>query len=107
MSTACTLDGPFCRHWSEVGCCDELCARPGCGHGCGWHSGGCYECDCPSWVEAGVETEVTAKSQRGEITAQSAPPADPTADQWCEYTPDPAGETFRGDACSFPRRASR
>lgn len=47
--------GPFCRHWSEVGDCDEKCAR--CGHTCSDHGSlgddsRCRVCDCPAWVEA-------------------------------------------------------
>jgi hypothetical protein len=45
--------GPFCRHWGELGGCDEACAR--CGHGCNVHRGtdACDECDmCIEWVEA-------------------------------------------------------
>ena len=40
--------GPFCRHWSSLGDCDEMCK---CGHTCAHHSSGeddgyCYECAC-------------------------------------------------------------
>lgn len=28
--------GPFCQHWAEPGCCDEVCV---CGHGCWSHDG--------------------------------------------------------------------
>lgn len=53
--------GPFCRHWSELGCCEELCAT--CGHRCGQHDEGdeCFAtnddgspCDCIAWVNEGA-----------------------------------------------------
>lgn len=46
--------GPFCKHWDNVGACDELCK---CGHRCGAHDhwdGGCYEdgCECKAFEDA-------------------------------------------------------
>lgn len=47
--------GPFCRHYSEPGLCDVLCAR--CGHSCDAHGSDgdhpCSECgcDCEGWKE--------------------------------------------------------
>jgi hypothetical protein len=43
--------GPFCRHWSDLGCCDDLCV---CGHTCSKHG---YDpcdasgCDCQFFVD--------------------------------------------------------
>lgn len=44
--------GPFCRHSSQLGDCDELCAA--CGHTCSEHwSDGCDHegCLCMAWKE--------------------------------------------------------
>ena len=44
--------GPFCRHWSDPGDCQEKCGE--CGHWCGRHDDdGCdeRECGCLAWVE--------------------------------------------------------
>ena len=47
--------GPFCRHWSQIGECDEACET--CGHSCyahSWHSKAdhCDEegCACEKWM---------------------------------------------------------
>lgn len=42
--------GPFCRHWSDPGDCDELCAN--CKHKC--HGDECREdgCNCTEWKES-------------------------------------------------------
>lgn len=49
--------GPFCRHYSQLGDCDDICGA--CGHSCNMHDGGndgngCDEngCTCPGWKES-------------------------------------------------------
>lgn len=46
--------GPFCRHFGQLGACDEECL---CGHTCSKHDnadGTCNDsdCDCEKWEEA-------------------------------------------------------
>lgn len=58
--------GPFCRHWAEVGSCDESCAS--CGHSCNRHDIGdtteCneWECDCKEWVDGDSPDTLKAKA---------------------------------------------
>ncbi len=46
--------GPFCRHWSECGCCEHLCG--GCGHSCNVHLDECggEGCGCKGWSDGTV-----------------------------------------------------
>lgn len=44
--------GPFCRHWSEAGYCEQVCSA--CGHSCPSHdSGPCSteRCQCDGFAE--------------------------------------------------------
>lgn len=45
--------GPFCRHWSELGDCDETCSE--CGHSCNEHysNNSCFSdgCTCTGWKD--------------------------------------------------------
>jgi hypothetical protein len=36
--------GPFCRHWGELGACDDKCK---CGHECRLHPSYDESCDAP------------------------------------------------------------
>ena len=54
--------GPFCRHWSTRGDCDDLCQ---CGHTCNVHpeyesedDSPCNECDCENFVDADERKEI-------------------------------------------------